>query len=152
MTSQRSAPEMFFAGEGNQVEIFAGDHHIVNIPIIAESKACSNTLPDCGGRLGNRLLPGMNYCGLPGFLHWDSIKGPWYFSQLSPGESCAHRIVLSVLFFHLYQGAPEANASKQISASRSKAANLVFTKYPFRNSDGFVRGFYRRLLPMPPDL
>jgi hypothetical protein len=56
------------------------------------------------------------------------MKGPWKTYQASPGEICAHRIVPSTLFFHLYHGAPEANAATQTSASKTSAAIFDFIK------------------------
>jgi hypothetical protein len=40
-------------------------------------------------------------------------------------------MVLSVVFIHLYHGAPEANAATQTSASITSAVILDFTQYPF---------------------
>lgn len=96
------------------------------------------------------------------------MNGPWYFSQSLPGEICAHRTVLSVLFFHLYQGAPEANTSKLTRASRSRTEILVFTNILYRKSrtrpergnspmsfylqlTTVLRADYCGFLPMPPD-
>jgi len=76
-----------------------------------------------------------DYCGLPGFLHCDSEYGPLYKAQALPGEICAHKIVLSTLLIHLYQGAVEAYAAPQISASITSAANIDFTRFPLLKTD-----------------
>ena len=44
MARKRGPAEMLLAGEGDQVQIFSGDHHIVDVPIIAESRTYGNTL------------------------------------------------------------------------------------------------------------
>jgi hypothetical protein len=48
-------------------------------------------------------------------------------TQALPGEICAQRTVLLIMFIHLYQGAPEAKTAPQVSASITSTANLDFT-------------------------
>lgn len=56
-------------------------------------------------------------------------------TQVSLGEVCAHRIVLSIVFIHLYHGASEAYAATQTRTSITSAANFDFTQYPFIKTD-----------------
>lgn len=51
-------------------------------------------------------------------------------THVSPGETCAHKVVLSVVLIHIYQGASEAKTALQNNANMKSAANLDFILSP----------------------